>query len=98
MNDKIQKLADTFKHFAEKSMQESEAAIGERNWVKAERKETEAETWMEAHRMLKKLLLAEAEAPVVKEAEAPQAKEFKYPPAPVAEHGPACWCPDCMGE
>ena len=49
--DNIIKL---FEANSKKAMSESEAAISQRKWVKAERKETESETWQEAARILKK--------------------------------------------
>lgn len=58
LKQQIQALADKFKKFSEQAMKDSEAENNKRNWVKGERKETEAETWMEAHRMTNKLLLA----------------------------------------
>jgi len=48
--DNIIKL---FEANSKKAMSESEAATSQRNWVKAERKETESETWQEAARILK---------------------------------------------
>jgi len=50
----MKNLIEVFEANSKKAMKESEKAIGEKNWVKSERKETEAETWQEAARLLKR--------------------------------------------
>lgn len=50
----MKNLIEVFEANSKKATQESEQAIGERNWVRSERKETESETWREAARLLKK--------------------------------------------
>lgn len=52
--NRMEKLIKLFEANSKKAMSESEAANSNRNWVKGERKETEAETWAEAARLLKK--------------------------------------------
>ena len=47
-------LIEVFEANSKMAMKQSEDAISKRNWVKAERKETEAEAWQEAARLLKR--------------------------------------------
>ena len=47
-------LIEVFEANSKMAMKQSEDAIVQRNWVKAERKETESETWHEAARLLKR--------------------------------------------
>jgi hypothetical protein len=63
MKKELETLAASFKHFADQAMKQSEDANASKNWVKGERKETESETWMEAHRIVNKLLTNTPEQP-----------------------------------
>lgn len=55
--EELQTLSDRFKLLSEKSMKESEAANSARKWVKGDLKERESETWLEALRMTKEILM-----------------------------------------